>query len=423
MTERRLMPLYLSLGIVAVLALAGVPLLLPTGEPTQQSSTSPTSQPTTRRARTGNPMGNPPGMVDKLVMVDTAEAFGRGTLKGVEMTTGAGGAPALVLDTKGETEDFPRRGTWTSEEVVTEFPFTELVPSWNLAAPADTGVYFDVRSRDAKSGEWSPWMYIGYWGQVRAARKVDSFEHGTINIDNLTLTRPADAYQIRATFQSFRAVGTDTPVLRRVAVAYSGVVADAAARERLTWKPEVPADWAVDLKIPFRAQGDSTKALAGEVCSPTAVSMVMQHLGVDRPTVENALAIYDHDSGIFGNWSRAVARAGELGLDGWVQRFRNWDQVKATIAAGQPIICSIKAKKGDFQGPYIYESTAGHLIVLRGLTPEGHAIVNDPARRVKGDGFMYHQPDMQRIWIDRGGVGYVIRKPQSPATQPTAATR
>jgi hypothetical protein len=412
MSERRLIPVYVLLGVVAVLALAGVPMLTDGGKKGEAvAQTRPQDQPTTRRARSGNPMGNPPGMVDRLVMIDSAEAFQRGKLDGLEIKGNERGVATVVMEQKGEPERYPKRGTWTSDEVVTAFPFTEVIPSWNLVAPPETGVYFEVRVRDAAAGEWSPWLYIGYWGKVRVARKIEEFDGGTSNTDNLTLKKPADAYQIRAIFQSFAAVGDATPALRRVAVVYSGVVKDDAERERLTWKPEVRDDWAVDLKIPFRAQGDSTKALAGQICSPTSVSMVMHHFGVDRPTIENALSIYDEDSGIFGNWGRAVARAGELGLDGWVTRFRNWDQVKATVAQGQPIICSIKAKKGDFQGPYIYESTGGHLIVLRGLTPEGNVIVNDPARRVKGDGFVYNREDVERIWIGHGGVGYVIRKP------------
>jgi hypothetical protein len=266
-------------------------------------------------------------------------------------------------------------------------------------------------------------MYIGYWGRVRAGRKVDSFEHGTVNTDNLTLERPADAYQIRAIFQSFQPTGNATPALRRVAVCYSGVVADEQERDRLMWKPEIKGTWAVDLPVPYRAQGDSTKALAGQICSPTSTSMVLQYFGVDRPTIENASAIYDQDSGIFGNWGRAVARAGELGMDGWVMRFRNWDQVKAMISAGQPIICSIKAKKGDFQGPYIYEDTDGHLIVIRGLTADGNAIVNDPARRAKGNGFVYNREDVERIWIGHGGVGYIIHKPAAPAVPIISTTQ
>lgn len=408
MSARRLLPLYVLLAVVAVVGLAFVPWL------TKQDAKP-------RRQRTGNPMGNPPGSVDRLVMVDSADAFGRGKLEGLNLLTPAGDACRLVLKTDDETKDYPRRGTWTSEEVQTDYPFTEIIPSWNLTAPPDTGVYFEIRSHDVASAEWSPWMYIGYWGRVRPEHKVDEFPYGTVNTDNLTLKRPADAYQIRATFQSFQAKGTASPALRRVAVCYTGVVKDEASREQFLWKPEIAGTWAVDLHVPYRAQGDSTKALSGEICSPTSTSMVMQYCGVNRPTVENAEAIYDNDAAMFGNWGRAVARAGELGLDGWVTRFRNWDQVKAMIAAGQPIICSIKAKKGDFQGPFIYEATNGHLIVLRGLTPDGNAIVNDPARRAKGDGFVYNKEDMERIWIGHGGVGYIIHKPAGATTQPVVA--
>jgi hypothetical protein len=254
-------------------------------------------------------------------------------------------------------------------------------------------------------------MYIGYWGRVRTPEKrVENFAGGKVNLDNLVLNKPADAYQIRGEMQSFEAQGAGTPMVRRVSVVYSGVVTDEKEREKLAWKPEIKGDWAVDLKVPYRAQGDSTEALSGEICSPTSTSMVMQYLGVNRPTVENAEAIYDNDAGMFGNWGRAVARAGEMGLDGWLMRFRNWDQVKAMISQGQPIICSIRAKKGDFHGPHIYDSTKGHLVVLRGLTAEGNVIINDPARRAKGNGFVYDQGDIQRVWLDHGGVGYIIRK-------------
>ena len=70
--------------------------------------------------------------------------------------------------------------------------------------------------------------------------------------------------------------------------------------------------------------------------------MVMAYFGADVPTQENALAIYDEEHDMFGNWGRAVQRAGEMGLDAWLQRFRNWDQVKAMIARGQPIVAGIK---------------------------------------------------------------------------------
>jgi hypothetical protein len=162
------------------------------------------------------------------------------------------------------------------------------------------------------------------------------------------------------------------------------------------------------------------------ICSPTSVSMVLEYHGVNRTTLENAMAIYDPHFDLFGNWGRAVSRAGEMGLDAWLTRFRNWDQVKAEIANGNPVIASIYFQRGEVKG-FIYEQTAGHLLVIRGFTPTGDVIVNDPASRDKGNGATYPASEFARAWFDNGGVGYVIHKPadaaivQSPTTAPTTA--
>jgi hypothetical protein len=138
----------------------------------------------------------------------------------------------------------------------------------------------------------------------------------------------------------------------------------------------------------------------------------MQYLGHDRPTEENALAIYDTEYDMFGNWGRAVAWAGENGFDAWLTRFRTWDQVKAVIAQGQPIIASIRFKKGECPS-FVIDHTAGHLIVIRGVTRDGDLIVNDPASRTRGNGAVYKADEMAKAWIAHGGVGYIIRKPKS----------
>lgn len=408
MDLRRLIRVYVMAGIVVVVGLVIAGVLIK-GE----------ARAKTEKLRGGNTLGNPPGMVDHLSMADSAADFQLGAMDGVDLITSSDGVAQVIMK-EAETKDYPKKGTWTSPEQKTEYPFTELIPSWNLKTPGETGVYFEVRVHQAADQSWSPWMYIGYWGRVRVVKPVDRFDGGYVNSDNLILSKPADAYQMRAVFQSFEPLGSTTPALRRVSVCYSGVVKDDAERQRLMWKPEITGTWAVDLAVPYRAQGDSSEALSGQICSPTSTSMVMQYFGQNFPTVENAQAIYDNDIGIFGNWGRAVARAGEMGLDSWIMRFRNWDQVKAMISQGQPIICSIRAKKGDFQGPHIYDSTGGHLIVIRGLTADGGVIVNDPARRAKGNGFVYNEADMQRVWIDHGGVAYIIHK---PSNQPSPATR
>ena len=137
--------------------------------------------------------------------------------------------------------------------------------------------------------------------------------------------------------------------------------------------------------------------------------MVASFFGASRSLTENSLAIYDEEARIFGNWNRAVQRAGELGLDAWLARFRNWDQVKAQIASGVPVIASIRFEKGAMPSNPIYQDTDGHLIVIRGFTAGGDVIVNDPASRDKGNGVVYKAHELATAWFGAGGVGYVIR--------------
>lgn len=350
----------------------------------------------TRTTSGGNDLGNPPGMTDRLDLIDTPELWGLGRLEHVNVRSGA--QPSLLLDEA--LDRFPRAGTWTSAETRSAFPFTELIPSWNVSAPAGTGLRLEVRVRSTR-GDWSPWLFLGSWGRTsEASELVLACSFGAVNVDYLALDRPADAYQVRVVLESFSLEAAATPAVRRVAVCYSGVTGGAPKR--------LPVEgWARNLPVPFRTQRDAPKPLEGEICSPTSLTMVLAFWGVDRPVVENALAVYDSRYGIFGNWGRAVARAGELGMDAWVTRFRSWDAVKASVAAGRPVIASIRFEPGQFPSA-VLPSTDGHLIVIRGFTPGGDVIVNDPASRERGDGIVYRAEELARAWFDHGGVGYVI---------------
>lgn len=358
-----------------------------------------------RRPTTANALGNPPGMTDRLVLLDSSDAWERGTSHRVEIRTSP--APVVrLLD--GEQDAYPRSGTWTSAPIPAEFWFTELIPSFNADVPPDTGVRLDVRVRHPWRGDWSPWLPIGSWGRTPPGPRATAYAHGVVNVDHLVLDRAADAIQFRVTLFSFSPDPTRTPSLRRLAACYSGTVARLARHAGHVTAPPLPESaWARDLRVPFRAQKDAPKAIRGEICSPTSLSMVMAYWGVDRPTVENALAVYDPEHEIFGNWGRAVQRAGELGLDGWVTRFRDWDSVKAEIARGRPVIASIRFEKGEFPSAVLKE-TDGHLIVVRGFTPEGDVIVNDPASRDRGGGAVYRAEELARAWFGHGGVAYVV---------------
>jgi hypothetical protein len=361
-----------------------------------------------------NPLTHRPDDVDQLDLFDTPEAFHAGTFQHAGIVP-SGGPPRIVLEDRRE-KSFPRRGVWTSAVREVPFPIYELIPSYNAHCPADGGVRLQARVR--VDGEWSPWLYFGRWGRSvvadrREDRPVTEFESGKVAIDTLVLRKPADAYQVRVVLQSLSPDrAAPGPTVRRVAAVASGPMKDPERRRQWLAPPAYTGRWDRSLAVPFIPQGDAPSAVIGEVCSPTSVTMVCHFLGArGAGLIANAMTIYDEETGIFGNWNRAVQRAGELGMDAWIARFRTWDQVKAQIAAGVPVIASIKFEKGAMPSNPIYQDTDGHLIVIRGFTPDGDVIVNDPASREKGNGVVYKSQELGTAWFGAGGVAYIIRPP------------
>lgn len=357
---------------------------------------------------------NLPGMVDRTVRFVSADDFSAGRFESSKLER-EGRARVVLNDVNPRA--YPREGTWTTPTIKAELPFTEFLPSWNADVPADCGVAFEARVRDHERGTWSPWLYVGSWGRPLSYEHVEKFEGGRLNVDNLQLTRPCDAFEMRVKFASYGVEPTQVPSLRRLHVIYSGMSPES---ERAKWERPalIMTGWDRNLPVPYRPQGDAPPALAKQVCSPTSTSMVMQYWGVDRPTVPNALAIWDDDHKLFGNWGRAVQFAGSLGLDAWLERFRSWDQVKAKIAEGQPVVASIRFNEGEFPSS-VLKSSKGHLIVIRGFTKDGDAICNDPGNRARGNNVVYKANELGHAWFDHGGVGYIIKGPTAVTTQPT----
>jgi hypothetical protein len=382
------------------------------------AATQATTQASTRPARASHvSKRNPPNIVDVLAHVDTADSWSDGTLVNANVVADEPARISMGFRQRG----FPRTGTWIGPEEKTKCDFTDLVASFNPHTPANTGATLEVRVQ--QDGTWSPWLYMQSWGRVVVPpQRVTKFGPadgsagtGEVDIDELILSKPAQAYQARIKFYSFGFDVNVAPSVRRLSVCYSGVVDDPKVREKLAPPTSQPSNWARDLKVPFRGQGaaEVPKAIRGMICSPTSVSMVLEHFGQNFSTLENCEAIYDPHWDLFGNWGRAVSRAGEMGLDSWLARFRTWDQVKAEVAQGNPVIASIRFKKGQVKG-FLYESTGGHLIVIRGFKENGDVIVNDPANKNKGNGPVYPAAEFAKAWFDVGGVGYVIRKPAKP---------
>jgi hypothetical protein len=121
-----------------------------------------------------------------------------------------------------------------------------------------------------------------------------------------------------------------------------------------------------------------------------------------------------------GNWPYNAAYAAGYGLDAFITRLRSLREAELFIEAGIPLVASVN---GVLPG-FLFTSTSGHLLVIRGFAPNGDVITNDPAVRANPQARKtYPRADFERVWLggSRGTV-YVIHPPgvRLPANVPGA---
>jgi hypothetical protein len=272
-----------------------------------------------------------------------------------------------------------------------------------------------LRVRGPK-GRWSPWFYLGSGGTLTPKRKSSSRvtrheDWGKVRIDYLHLAKPASAFQYRVILESANEGSKiPAPALQRFFVAFSGQVENSTTfskgRKFDGREKSIP--------VPYRSQkAVDEEDLRGHICCPTCVAMLLQHYGVNLPTMEVCRQAYDSESKIYGVWPRATHTASRHGLEGWIQRFRSHDEVKAMLATGQPVMASIRVADGELRGAD-YRKSNGHLILLVGFKTNGDYIVNDPYTTGPGGAAIdYHQDDIEKVWLECGGVGLIIKLPEN----------
>lgn len=123
----------------------------------------------------------------------------------------------------------------------------------------------------------------------------------------------------------------------------------------------------------YMPYGDSVMGLAG--CAPTCLSMVVLSLTGNTAATPAAVAEFAEANdyymeGTGTKWS--LMSEGCLHFGVYSRQYApEWELMKTELAAGNPIICSVK--EGDF-------TTGGHFIVLSGVTA-GKIEVHDPNSR------------------------------------------
>ena len=179
---------------------------------------------------------------------------------------------------------------------------------------------------------------------------------------------------------------------------------------RMAIDTPAPADTPV-LDIPARSQMDiAQEDLRPRICSPTCVSMAMDHLGIDHAFHELVIAAYHRATDLYGVWPQNLWAASRWGVIGAVETAADWSVVQAAVAGQHPLAASIAFAEGDLAGSAIPDSD-GHLVIVRGIQ-NNRVVVNDPAA---GDAMdvprLYDAKEFRMAWLAARGTCYLFAAP------------
>ncbi|MDK2970884.1 MAG: hypothetical protein PWP23_639 [Candidatus Sumerlaeota bacterium] len=300
-------------------------------------------------------------------------------------------------------------GEWMTPQIEAPFPYDELIYSWHsrLAEGEGFRLYLQVGFGDE---DVSPWLYAGHWGDIPAIepRENPTFADGSVAMDQLLLDRKARTWRFKAVSTGSQPL-TAPPALYVVGTDNARVDNTRIAATRLA-SAELPI-----LDLPLRPQMSSTGEKMPDRCQSAALAAALQYYGHELPLETIVPLCWDPEYEYPGIWPRTLGAATQLGFDGYIDRFRDWDAVRATLALNRVILVSMRMPKGDGYIAPPYSSMTGHIVALNGVTADGRVIVTDSALGESGRGYrlQWLMEDFEKVWMEtKGGVGMVICPPE-----------
>ena len=309
----------------------------------------------------------------------------------------------FLKDTAGEFEntrifnrklclvDGEREGSFTAELDIGTF--STIFSSWNAityGGKVEMTVSFEV-----EGGEWSDYFSWGVWSSKAgvSASPSHSFEHGNMEVDILWVNKKyTPTGKIRVKLLLTR--GSKSPRVHNFSIT----------------TPEMEQQQTVDVAalpkevlndVPMRSQLAPENGPDGNViCSPTSMVMALEYMGTKISTTTAAKGVYDNGWEAYGNWSYAVAYAGEKGYTAYLDLYDR-NMMKYALSQGYVLGCSTGL------------TDAGHIVLVVGYTEiDGveYYIVNDPnvnPDKVERTNYTMDYFDERWLRADRGNCGTV----------------
>jgi hypothetical protein len=271
-------------------------------------------------------------------------------------------------------------------------PSRHFVPALSLLTSSAT--VFRTELSVWRAGQWSAWVSgdpIGGDGFTTPLPNVPAL---ACDVDVFTTPSPVERVALRVRVRT--SVAPSTPWLMTLSAS------DLAPLERA---PR-PAR-SVRIAVPARSQMVEREEIRRRICSPTSVAMVLEYCGRRVGTAAVAADVLHVATDRYGVWPAAVAVAARHGVAGYLLRFPDWASAAWCLAAGLPIVASVRYGAGELPGAAMHE-TDGHLVVITGEDGDV-ALINDPAADTPADvPRRVPRAALEHVWLERAGVGYVF---------------
>lgn len=303
---------------------------------------------------------------------------------------------------------------WTASPCKAPFAFDELIYSWQFDIPDNQGLRLYLKIA-FEGNEESPWLYAGYWGDVpliEETRTNPTFEHGHIAMDQLLLEKKATNWQFKVISEG----PEDLTVLPALHVITTDNAPDTVTARRFATQATQVYCPPVIYDLPLRLQRDSKGNSMPDRCQSAAVASAMEFFGSPLPLEEIEPLCWDPEYQYPGIWPRTLGAAAEHGFTAYIDRFRDWQSVRTTLAEGKIILPSTNCLKiyDQLVAPPYDGGIGGHIIALNGVTDDGRVFVTDSYLSENKEGYLaqWLQIDFEKVWMDaKGGVGMVICPP------------